>query len=196
VCIDSFSESTARERQLHLLLPFSGQPTLDALPSSHSRPTSTALPPWPRRPSPGSRDLGTGTGPGAGEWSRDNRPPVWRRTLTFFLLILLRRPPPHSDLGPPVARTRRPSSPTHPLPAGDCHPTPRPRASPGAQGIPHPRLTNENRGTGLHSPLFNISPLTKIIDFGLDTMAFQIRTTWKPFLGHISPGGPMVHAVA
>jgi hypothetical protein len=37
VCMGSFSRPT-RERQLHLLLPFSGQPTLDALPSSHYSP--------------------------------------------------------------------------------------------------------------------------------------------------------------
>ena len=64
---------TGRQAQvdLHLLLPFSGQPTLGTLPSSRSRPTPPPCPshcatnitgarrgtsasqPWPRRPGPG-----------------------------------------------------------------------------------------------------------------------------------------------
>jgi len=119
--------------------------------------------PLASRPAPAVRHGGTGRGIGIwhgaalrtsqGRGVGQNKGKcirVGRRTQTFFWLVYGHRPPPHSELGPPVACTRRSPCPHTHSPQRVATPT-MTRLPPGAQDT-HPRPQKENRGLGILPP--------------------------------------------
>ena len=136
------------QADLHLLLPFSGQPTLGALHSSHSRPTTastTSSHPRPRRPDPGAGP-GNRNRPSRGPRGVEQGKPIPSMTLdvlscdsrtrtsvgqSLALAVPLANAPPPSR-GPPsrihgTARRLAPRAPRtqdHKTKPGDWTPTP------------------------------------------------------------------------